>query len=461
MRRCSRKLRVDSAALNKTIRLNALGSYAVKGISMLVGLAAVPAYMRYFESGSVLGTWYTIQTMLQWVLMFDLGIGNGLRNELVAALVGGDDAAVSGYVGSSYRLMGAVCIMLAIAVSLLGVLVPWNAVLNIDRGLVSAHSLSVCMTVVGVGVVVQMFLQLVNGVLYALQLSSVVNALGLVSNTLILAFVLVAPSAGDEANLLMLGFANVACMLLPPAAATAVVFRRNLLGVKVQWRSFEWEYARRTLSTGFVILVLQVAWMVVASTHSLLISLFRSPAEVVEYQIYYKVYYTLGSIAAIALVPIWSAVTAAAAQGRYEWVVSTYKRCLLLALAVGAVCVATAPFVQIGFDLWLGNDSIPVNPSYVLVMSLFSVAFVLQNVNASIGNGLSYFKVQLLLMGLAAALMVPFSYALCNIMDSWTGVIAATVFAILPFQIVEPIACIRYLRKLERDNVGKIGKDRL
>ena len=454
-------MRADSAALNKTIKLNALGSYAVKGLSMLVGLAAVPAYMRYFESSAVLGTWYTIQTMLQWVLMFDLGIGNGLRNELVAALVGGDDAAVSGYVSSSYRLMGMVCILLAIAVSLLGVLVPWNSVLNIDRGLVSAYSLSACMTVVGVGVVIQMFLQLVNGVLYALQLSSVVNALGLVSNALILAFVLVAPNVGDEANLLMLGFANVACMLLPPAAATVVVFRKNLLGVKVRWRYFEWAHARRTLSTGLVILVLQVAWMIVASTHSLLISLFRSPAEVVEYQIYYKVYYTLGSVAAIALVPIWSAVTAAAAQGRYEWVVSTYKRCLLLALAVGAVCLATAPFVQVGFDLWLGSDSIPVNPSYVLVMSLFSVAFVLQNVNASIGNGLSYFKVQLLLMGLAAALMAPLSYALCNIAGSWIGVIAATVLVILPFQIVEPIACVRHLRKLERDNVEKIGKDRL
>lgn len=426
---------------------------------MLVGLAAVPAYMRYFESSAILGTWYTIQTMLQWVLMFDLGIGNGLRNELVAALVGGDDTAVSGYVSSSYRLMGAVCILLAIVVSLLGVLVPWNTVLNIDGGLVSAHSLSACMTVVGVGVVAQMFLQLVNGVLYALQLSSVVNALGLVSNTLILAFVLVAPSAGDEANLLMLGIANVACMLLPPAAATAVVFRRKLLGVKVRWRSFEWEYAKRTLSTGLVILVLQVAWMVVASTHSLLISLFRSPAEVVEYQIYYKVYYTLGSIAAIALVPIWSAVTAAAAQRRYEWVVSTYKRCLLLALAVGAVCLATAPFVQIGFDLWLGSDSIPVNPSYVLTMSLFSVAFVLQNVNASIGNGLSYFKVQLLLMGLAAVAMVPLSCTLCNVTGSWIGVIIATIVAIMPFQIVEPVACIRHLRKLESANGEITGKD--
>lgn len=460
-RRCSRELKIDSAGLSKTIRLNALASYAVKGLSMLVGLAAVPAYMRYFESSAVLGTWYTIQTALQWVLMFDLGIGNGLRNELVAALVDKDGKAVSAYVSSSYRLMGVVCILLAIVVTLLGAFVPWNAALNIDRSLISARVLSACMTVVGVGVVVQLFLQLVNGILYALQLSSVVNALGLISNTLILAFVLTAPSTGDEANLLMLGFANVMSMLLPPMVATVIVFRRKLLGVRVCWRSFEWSYARRTLSTGLVILVLQVAWMVVASTHSLLISLFRNPAEVVDYQVYYKVYYTFGSVAAIALVPIWSAVTAAAAQGQYEWIVSIYRKCLFLALAVGAACLAIAPFLQTGFDLWLGSDSISVNPWYVLPMSLFSVVFVLQNVNASIGNGISYFKVQLVLMGLAAVLMVPLSYALCSITGSWIGVIIATIAAIMPFQIVEPIACIRHLRKLEHDNVGKTGKDRL
>lgn len=425
---------------------------------MLVGLAAVPAYLRYFESGTVLGTWYTIQTMLQWVLMFDLGVGNGLRNELVASLVENDKKSVSKYVSSSYRLMGAICLILAIIMLLIAILVPWNTVFNIEQGLVSACTLSGCMIIVGVGIVFQLFLQLVNAVLYALQLSSVVNALGLISNALILAFILIVPGSNDEKNLLMLGFANVACMALPPLVATMVVFRKKLLGVKVCWRSFEWTYAKQTLSAGLVILVLQVAWMIVASTHSLLISLFRSPNEVVEYQIYYKVYYTLGSVAAIALVPIWSAVTMAAAQGRYSWIVSNYKRCLLLAVGVGVVCLASAPMAQIGFDLWLGSDSIPVNPLYVMTMSLFSVMFVLQNVNASIGNGLSYFKVQLLLMGFAAIMMVPLSHALCNALNSWIGVVLAMIFAILPFQIVEPIACIKHLRKLERGNEAKVGK---
>lgn len=443
-------MREEAENLDKAVKLNTIGAYAVKGLSMLVGLAAVPAYMRYFKSSAVLGTWYTIQTLLQWVLMFDLGVGNGLRNKLVGALVSNDEDEVSGYVSSSYRLMAFVCFGLSVVVILLALLVPWNMALNIGDDLVSARALSFCIAIVGLGVVLQLFLQLVNGILYALQLSSVVNAMSLVSNALILAFILLAPSSGDEANLVMLGFVNVVCMALPPAIATVFVFGRNVLGYRIAWRSFEWGYAKSTLSMGLVILFLQVAWMVVASSHSLLISLFRSPSEVVEYQVYYKVYYTLGSLAAIALVPIWSAVTLAQAEKRYDWIVRTYGKCLLLAFIVGIVCLVTAPFVQFGFDLWLGDRSVQVNVFYVFVMSVFAVMFVLQNVNASIGNGLSFFRVQVVLMGLAAVLMVPLSATFCSMLHSWIGVILAMVVSILPFQIVEPYACVRHLQRLEK-----------
>lgn len=449
-----------SKGLDRIVRLNAIGAYGIKGLSMLVGLAAVPAYMRYFESGAVLGTWYTIQTLLQWVLMFDLGVGNGLRNKLVSALVSDSGREVSGYVSSSYRLMAFVCLGLVAVVAFLGVFVPWNTVLNIDVGLVNAEALSICMTVVGIGVVLQLFLQLINGILYALQLSFVVNALSLASNSLILAFILVMPGGGDEMNLIMLGFVNVVCMVMPPAAATAVVFGRRLLGFSIDWRSFEWSFAKSTLSAGLVILFLQVVWMIVASTHSLLISLFRDPSEVVEYQIYYKIYYTLGSLAAISLVPIWSAVTLAQAQGRYGWVIWTYRKCLLLSVVVGLVCLVVAPFIQIGFDLWLGDRSVQANSLYILVMSAFAVTFVLQNVNASIGNGLSYFRVQVALMGLAAVLMVPLSAVFCAALGSWIGVVIAMVVAITPFQIVEPLVCIRHLRRLEAKGAGTTSVER-
>lgn len=434
---------------DRAVRLNAAASYLMKGLSILVGLAVVPAYMRYFESREVLGVWYTIQTVLQWVLMFDLGLGNGLRNKLAAAVATGDREAVSGYVSSSYRLLGCLSVALGIAIFLMAPLVPWNALFNVPAALVSPNTLAVCMCVVGLGVVAQLFLQLVNGILYALQLSAAVNAIGLTSNALILLFVSIAPGGGDGEGLVLLGAVNVACMLLPLAVATAVVFRGGLLGVPVSWGSFSWSCARGALSTGAVILFLQLVWMFVASTHSVLISLLRGPEEVVEYQLYFKVFSTLSSLAAIALAPVWSAVTAAAAEGRYDWIRRVYAKGALLALGVGAICAVVAPFLQLGFDVWLGGESIRVDGLCTFSMSALAVTLVLQNVNASIGNGLSFFRVQVILMGLAAVLMIPLSGALCLLTGSWAGVVLAMVVATAPFQIIEPVACLRHLRSLE------------
>lgn len=189
--------------------------------------------------------------------------------------------------------------------------------------------------------------------------------------------------------------------------------------------------------------------MFVASTHSVLISLLRGPEEVVEYQLYFKVFSTLSSLAAIALAPVWSAVTAAAAEGRYDWIRRVYAKGALLALGVGAICAVVAPFLQLGFDVWLGGESIRVDGLCTFSMSALAVTLVLQNVNASIGNGLSFFRVQVILMGLAAVLMIPLSGALCLLTGSWAGVVLAMVVATAPFQIIEPVACLRHLRSLE------------
>lgn len=442
-------MRTDEASLDRNVRFNAICSYLIKGASILVGLLAVPAYMRYFRSSEALGTWYTIQTILQWILVFDLGIGNGLRNRLAAALVSNKKDEICSYVSSAYRLLGCVCALLVLIAAFAASVVPWNLVFNISEETISADALKTCMSIVMCGVVVQMLFQLINGILYALQQSFVVSGLALVSNTLILMFISLSSTGSDEANLVSLAVVNVVCMVLPLIITTVVVFKRRLLGCDVDFRQFNFTHAKESLSTGLVILFLQLTWVVVASTHSFLISAFRSPSEVVEFQVYYKIYYTLSSLAAIALVPIWSAVSVAKAEHRYHWIIKNYFKCLLLAGLVALVCLVTAPFVQFGFDIWLGSNSFDVNMSYIFIMSVFATMFVLQNVNASIGNGLSFFRVQVVCMGLAAVAMVPLASVFCRLTNSWIGVVSATIVSILPFQLIEPFACIRYLKKCE------------
>lgn len=78
-----KKLGVNS----KRLFNNIVGAFVIKGIGLLINFFTIPMYMKYFSSAGILGVWYTILSILSWILTFDLGIGNGLRNHLVGPLV--------------------------------------------------------------------------------------------------------------------------------------------------------------------------------------------------------------------------------------------------------------------------------------------------------------------------------------------------------------------------------------
>ena len=71
---------------NKNLAANIFGAFAIKGLGMVVSLLTMPYYIDYFGNNTVLGLWFTILTVLNWILSCDIGIGNGLRNYLTEAL---------------------------------------------------------------------------------------------------------------------------------------------------------------------------------------------------------------------------------------------------------------------------------------------------------------------------------------------------------------------------------------
>ena len=103
------------------------------------------------------------------------------------------------------------------------------------------------------------------------------------------------------------------------------------------------------------------------------------------------------------------------------------------------------PFLQPFMNLWLGKGVIDVNTMYGIAFVFSSSLFVLHNVNTSIGNGISYFKIQLIWMTFAALVCVPLTYVMVQITESWIGVVVANSISLLPYEILAPIYTFKQL----------------
>ena len=124
---------------NKTIVYNTIGAFIVKGGALAISLFTMPAYIRYFDNQQILGLWFTMLSVLSWVLTFDLGIGNGLRNHLVPALVKRDQIKIKKYVASAYLVIGTVVILSIVFSIIFFRFINWNTIFNISSNIVSKN----------------------------------------------------------------------------------------------------------------------------------------------------------------------------------------------------------------------------------------------------------------------------------------------------------------------------------
>lgn len=81
---------------------NTIYAGLVKFFSLFIALFTTPAYMHYFNNDEILGVWFTILSVLAWILNCDMGIGNGLRNNLVYAINEKNWDKAKKYISSAY-----------------------------------------------------------------------------------------------------------------------------------------------------------------------------------------------------------------------------------------------------------------------------------------------------------------------------------------------------------------------
>lgn len=437
---------------NKEIILNIIGAFGIRGVSLIVSLFTMPAYIRYFQNQSVLGIWYTLLSVLNWVLMFDLGLGNGLRNKLPICLAKNNISEAKSYIASTYVITLFIVLLWSISGNILIPVVNWNSILNVKPELVSNEALICCIRIVFFGIMVQFIFKLITSALYAVQKSAVVNLLTLISTVIILLAVCFSPVGTVEENLLRMSWINAIAVNLPLLIATIVMFSTVLKRVIPTIYDFKFRCAKEVLHIGVTLLWLQLIFMIISNTNEFLISHLTNPESVVQYQAYNKIFSAMSSILALALTPIWSAVTKALGENKYEWIKKLNSTLLLSTIGVLIIELSVVPFMQPVVNIWLGRGIVDVIIQYSILFAISNTIFFLHNVNTSLGNGVSFFKIQLIWMTFAAIVDIPLAYIFVKIFGGWIGVIVANIVALLPFEIFEIIYFKRFINQKIKAN---------
>ena len=422
---------------DKNIIINIIESFGIKGLSLILSFFTMPIYIRFFENQTVLGVWYTLLSVMNWVTFFDLGLGNGLRNKLPFLLINNDVKKTREYISSTYFSVLMISGLWAIVGNILISLLNWNSILNISSKTISDSAIILSLRIVLLGILVQFIFKLITSILYAMQKPAVTNFLTLLTTVLTLAIVSISPSENASKNLVTMSIINAIAINVPYLFATIVVFAKYLKGCFPNIKFFNIKCAKEVTREGLVLLWLSIVWMVISNTNELLISMLSGPADVVTFQAYNKIFSTVGSLFTLALSPMWSAVTKAYAEFKYKWISKTNNFLLKLSLVVFIVELAIVPFLQFAINIWLGKDYIIVNYLIAVIFVISSTLSYVHNVNTSFGNGISYYKVQVIWMTVAAAVDIPLAYFFVNMLRSWVGVTLANIVAIIPYEIIE------------------------
>ncbi|KWU59136.1 lipopolysaccharide biosynthesis protein [Priestia megaterium] len=431
----------------KKVISNIVNGVVIKGIGIAIGFLTIPAYIKYFENNTMLGIWFTVLSILSWILNFDLGIGNGLRNRIVNTLVNNEQEKTRKYISSSYIFLAVISICISIIILILSLKIPWNKFFNVSYSTIDKFDLRIAITIVLLSVMLQFVLRIISSVLYALQMSFVPNMLNLITNVILLIFVIISNTTLNNNDIVKLALVYLIAVNLPLFVTTIIVFSTKLKTMRPSIRFFDIKYAIDTLKTGSAFLGLQIEAMIINNTSIFLITWLLGSMYVVEYNIYFKIFSLVSTIFSLITVPIWSAITKAKSEENYLWIKKTMRVLQLIAVLFAIGQLILLPAMQFLFNIWLKENAINASYKIMILFAIDQTIIIWSGIYASICNGLNELKWQFVLMTIGACLIVPLAIVFTHIFEGYYGVVLAHSISLLPYCIGQTIWLERYISR--------------
>lgn len=437
---------------SNALLLNIIYAYVIKGFSVIIGVLLVKAYLKYFSSDSILGVWYTILSVISWIINFDLGIGQGLRNLSVKAFEDKDKKTIKKVVSSAYIGISSIAIVLLVISVIITYFTDWNSFFNISQKLISNEILQLSVIISFLGIIIQMVLKLVTSIFNALEKTAVTNLLTLSTNFIIVIFVMTYNGKGDANNLILLSLVYFIATTLPYAIVSIYVYSDKWKWFRPSFKMFDSKISKQIFSLSSKFFIVQIMLMVITVTNELFITRLVLVEQVVTYQIYYKLFGTILLFFSLVTNSVWSSITRKWQLGKYISAKKTYRILVFGAVMCSFGTFVFCLFIQPIVNIWLGSETIKIEPISTIIFLAYTIVMLLSYAYAAMANALSQLRVQMYCYLVAAILKYPLCMLLLKFNFDWSSIVLSNVLLMLPYVVVQPIVISKILSSKIKDS---------
>lgn len=387
------------------------GSFIFKGLAIFASFLSIPLMIKYLGIEQY-GVWSTLLSIVSWIVLFDIGIGNGLRNKISESLAQDNKQETHNYISTAYTIIGAISVILILIFLIASEYIPWQKVFNITS--ISNQELQNVVNIIIIFLFLNFWLGLINQVFNGFQKTSLVVFNQFLSNILSLLAVFILYTF-YESSLIKLAFAYGISLVSSSLILSIWFFEKNREFIPCL-KKISFSNMRIITNLGIKFFILQSAAIIIFTTDKILIIQLFGPEYVTSYDVVFKIFSIITILYAVVTAPLWASFSDAYARKDKIWLINMLNKQIRFYLFILLSTLLLGVFSKYIIKLWIDT---PINIETELVISLvlFTIISTWNMLFSTFVNATNHFKVQIITSLIAMILNIPLSIIFVQVFD--------------------------------------------
>lgn len=426
----------EKLKIKKSIILNVL----LKPVAMILSLLYTPIILRYLGAETY-GLWTTISSTISWILTFDVGIGNGLRNKLVESLDKGDSKSSKNLVSTAYVSLSLITLVIFIFFLIINCFINWKSFFN------TGENVEPVIVITVVAICVSFILSLINTISFSLQRSEQAACRAVLIQLINLAAMYFFSSrSGGGKQLIIVALITGLSPIIVYGLSSIITFSRHK-SMAPSIRYFKKDELHNICDLGLKFFLIQIVGLILFSTDSLIITKIIDNTHVTSYNMVYKIFGLSMTVFNAILAPLWSGFTLAKLRHDYEWIKNTIKKVKLVWMLFSAALLLAVLVYKPITQAWL-KTTLEYDNGLIICMAIYFIVYMYSGIYSIVLNGFGEVNIQLILGIVAAILNIPASIVLAKAFHlQTTGICLGTIISMMAGNIAYTIQVNKILEK--------------